>query len=483
MTTPVFELMSETKLKVILDEALHVLSKVGVLIEDDYAIELLAEFGARINGDKTVFFPEDLVEKCLSTVQGSFEIFDREENPTLKMGKNEVHFDPGSSALSVFDWKMGQQRPAATQDLINFHRLIQELSGMAAQSTGLISSDVAEGIQDSYRLFIALQYCSKPVITGVFSDAGFEPMKEMLTLIRGNSEKLRQKPLAVFDCCPTSPLKWSKLGCNSLIQCALSGIPAELVPMPLMGATAPGTIAGTLVQHTVENLSGLVIHQLAYPGAPLIWGTAAVAFDMRYGTTPMGAIETMMLGSCCAKIGKLLGLPTHAYMGLSDAKMLDSQAGIETGMGALIGALSGINIISGPGMLDFLNCQSLEKLVIDNEICEMVQRKIRGVELRDGFSQDLFGDIKAGEHFLTSAHTMEWMREESFFPSTILDRESYESWEKTGGKSAGERAHQKVQEILQKDQMVGLDAKAVNELKKIMTTESRKYGAEELPKK
>lgn len=251
--------------------------------------------------------------------------------------------------------------------------------------------------------------------------------------------------------------------------------------MPLTGATSPGTLAGALVQHAAESLSGVVIHQLAHPGSPIIWGGSPAAFDMRHGTTPMGAIETMMIDAAYAKIGKYLGLPTHAYMTLSDAKLLDAQAGLETGMGAVLAALSGINVISGPGMLDFESCQSLEKLVVDNEICGMALRLVKGIELREGLSDDLFGDIYDGEHFLTSSHTLNWLREEFYFPSEVIDRANYQMWNSTDGQSAGERAHQKVQQLLQQEAPPELDASIAQELSRIMLAEARKYGMNQLP--
>jgi len=306
-------------------------------------------------------------------------------------------------------------------------------------------------------------------------------MKNMLIAVRGDAEKLREKPLAIFDCCPSPPLKWSNLTCQNLIDAAKAGIPAEMVSMPLTGATSPGTIAGAVVQHAAECLSGVVIHQLTKAGSPIIWGGSPAAFDMRHGTTPMGAIETMMIDSAYARVGKYLGLPTHAYMGLSDSKLLDSQAGFESGMGAMMAALSGINMISGPGMLDFESCQSLEKLVIDNEICGMALRLVKGVELRKGFSDDLFGNIYDGEHFLTSSQTLEWLRQEFYFPSDVISRENYQVWESTVGKSAGERAHEKVKKLLKKNSPAALDPVVAAELEKIMLTDAKKFGTEKLP--
>ena len=480
---PVLEMINTQLIEKIIDEAYTILEKVGVLVENKDARNLLNEAGARIdNQNLKAFIPRKVSEKCIATAPHSISVFNRNGELALCLEENNIHFDPGSAALTILDWKTQAQRKPVTADLINFSRLTHLLPNLAAQSTGLIPSDVTEEIADRYRLFISLQNSTKPVVTGTFALDAFATMREMLITIRGDSEKLRQKPLAIFDCCPSPPLKWSNLTCQNLIDCSRSGIPAELVSMPLTGATAPGTIAGALVQHTAENLSGVIIHQLAHAGSPIIWGGSPAAFDMRYGTTPMGAIETMMIDSAYAKIGKNLGLPTHAYMSLSDAKLLDAQAGFETGMGAAIAALTGINVISGPGMLDFESCQCLEKLVLDNEICGMVLRLVNGIQLREaGFSEDLYGDIYDGEHFLTSASTLKWMREEFYFPSDVIDRENYDMWKQNNGEPAGARAHRKVEEILDKNEAPLLTKEIQKELLQIMQHDAQQHGMEKLP--
>jgi len=232
-------------------------------------------------------------------------------------------------------------------------------------------------ISDSYRLYLSLLYGRKPVVTGAFTVEAFGIMRDLQLAVRGSDEALAAKPLTIFSCCPTSPLKWSDVTSQNVVDCARAMVPVEFVAMPLAGFMAPVTLVGTLIQHTAETLSGIVISQLTNPGAPILYGGSPAAFDIRYETTPMGAVETEMIDCAYNEIGKYLGLPTQAYIGLSDAKILDAQAGLETAMGATLAALSGINNISGPGMLDFESCFSLEKLVLDNEICGMTLRLVR----------------------------------------------------------------------------------------------------------
>lgn len=473
---PKLDMLSESFIDQIVSEALDVLGKTGVLVENDEALRLLADAGCECKG-QTVSLKEKLVEESLKTTPHSIKVYDRSGDLAMNLEGDAIHFDPGSGALTILDPVTLEERDPVTRDLIRFATLTDALPNLAAQSTEMISTDVPEAMQDRYRLYIGLQFSKKPVVTGTFTVESFEIMKDMLVAVRGSERALREKPLAIFDCCPSPPLKWSNLTCQSLIDASKAGIPAELVSMPLTGATSPVTLAGTLVQLTAENLSGIVIHQLANPRSPIIFGGSPAAFDMRKGTTPMGAMETMMLNAAYAQIGKHLGLPTHNYLGLSDAKIVDGQAGLETGMGALMAALAGANVISGPGMLNFESCQSLEKLVLDNEICGMALRLVRGIEARgDRLGGDLYGDIYDGAHFLTSKETLRWFREELDQAGSVIDRDTYDVWKSQGKKSAWDRACDEVERVMSSHTVEPLPDDSLKALMSIMKDDAQRMG-------
>ena len=145
-------------------------------------------------------------------------------------------------------------------------------------------------------------------------------MIDMLAIFAGGHDNLREHPRAIFDVCPSPPLIWSNFGAGKLIALARAGVPAEIVSMPLAGAAAPVTLLGAVTQHAAECLSGITIHQLAHAGSPIVWGGAPSTFDMRKGGTPFGSVETAMINSSYAQVGKSLGLPTHAYLGATEIK-------------------------------------------------------------------------------------------------------------------------------------------------------------------
>ncbi len=473
---PQTQLLSPSLVGSIIDEALEVLSTIGVLVEHPEAKGILLGGGATEGPGDRVLLPRALVERSLGSAPRRIVLWDVPGGQSFHVGGNDVHFDPGSAALHIFDHSTQSQREAVTADLVEFHSLIQRLEHFHFQSTGLVSSDVPREVADCYRMFIAFQHCGKPIVTGTFVQAGFRPMLEMLTLLRVSSHDLRARPLAIFDACPSPPLKWSPLTTQSVLDCARAGIPSEFVAMPLTGATSPVTITGALVQHVAENFSGIAIAQSCSPGAPVIFGGSPASFDHRKGTPPMGAMETMMIDMAYTQIARSIGLPTHAYMGLSDAKCVDAQAGLETGMGAVLAALAGINVVSGGGMMAYENCISLEKLVVDHEIVRMAYRLLEGISQREEvMALDLFRDMLRGEDFMGHPHTVKWLRQDHWYPR-VIDRGRPEEWASEGKPTLADRAAAERARLSASGTSYGLEAPVLHELRKIMLSHGRPYG-------
>jgi len=482
---PVIRFLDDKLVEKIICEAVDILSDIGVTIHNENVLSMLSDHGADVDNDTChVSLTKDIIEKALKTYPSSFRLYDVAGNQTHDFSGYNVHYTPGSSALNVLDYDTDEIRKPNTKDYINYAKVISQLKHIASASTALIPDDVCEEISDSYRLFLSLLYSEKPVVTGAFTVESFNIMKEFQLAVRGNEKALKEKPLTIFSCCAVSPLKWSKVTSQNLIDCAQNFIPVELITVPLSGFSAPVTLVGTLIQHTAEILSGVVICQLAQPGAPMLYGGSPAVFDVRYETTPMGAIETMMIDCAYNEIGKHLNIPTQAYISLSDAKKLDAQAGLESGMGATLAALAGVNNISGPGMIDFVNCISLEKLVLDNEMCGMTFRLIEGMEPKDDFpSKPILEELLRDKHLLIADHTRRYIGEEIFVPGKVIDRANRGRWALEGGLSLGQRAHSEVERLLESFKPSSLPEDVKKELVRLMETEAKRFGQDKLPER
>lgn len=480
---PKLQLLTPDLTARILDEAFQLLREPGVKVQLPEARQLLAAAGAEVDeAAEIVRLPERLVREALATTPSEFFLYNRQGQPVVRYGGDVFHFDPGSSGVNVLDPETGEHRPAVTTDLVRHLKVSESLPAYDAVSTSAVCSDVPKSIGDLYRLYLVLLYTSKPIVTGAFSAATTLQMVDMLAIYAGGREALAQKPRAVFDVCPSPPLIWSKFGAQNLIDLARARVPVEMVSMPLAGAGSPVTILGSVVQHAAECLSGIVIHQLANPGAPIVWGGAPAIFDMRQGTTPMGAIETAMIDAAYTQVGKSLGLPTHTYLGATDAKTLDYQAGLESGMTALVGALAGINMISGAGMLDFLNCISPEKLTADADAIGMAKRLVRGVEpLTETLATAMFAGIHFKADFLKQKETRTLFAKEQFLPSKLIDRASLRTWKDSGKPDTWAHARAETRRLLDAYQRPAAAPEIETALTSLMVRLAREAGMDALP--
>jgi trimethylamine--corrinoid protein Co-methyltransferase len=480
---PKIKFLTDELIRKIVSEARDVLCTLGVEIHNKKILDMLSDYGCQVDIIKHhAVLTAQVIDMALKTAPESFNLYDLTGEQTHNFSGDHVYFTPGSTALNILDSQTGKMRKANTTDYINFVKVTEQLEHIASTSTAMICSDVPDGISDSYRLFLSLLNGNKPVVTGAFTIESFDVMKDFQVAVRGSKVALKEKPLTIFSCCPTSPLKWSEVTSQNLLDCATYFIPVEFIAMPLSGFMAPVTLTGTLIQHTAETLSGVVISQIARPGAPILYGGSPAIFDVRYETTPMGAIETMMIDCAYNEIGKSLNLPTQAYISLSDSKELDAQAGLESGIGAVLAALAGINNISGPGMLDFESCLSLEKLVVDNEICGMAFRLIAGIEPREDFPAiGILQELLAERHLLISEHTQRYLRKEHFFPSPVIDRANRSRWQQQGALTLRQRACSEVEKLIKSYQPTRMPQGIKKELVKLMTAEAHRFGMDKLP--
>ena len=480
---PRLKLLDDELVGQIIDEAFGLLIDPGVRVHNDEALALLNEAGAEVDLTSSIArIQESIVRDALKAAPSEFYLHNLDGEPVVHYGGDRVHFDPGSAAITILDRKTQEQRDPTTEDFVDFVKLVEMLPQLDAQSTAIICKDVPEEIGDLYRLYLALNFMRKPIVTGAFDKDTWWTMKELLVTMVGGETELALKPIAVFDVCPSPPLLWSDITCQNLIDCARSGIPAELVSMPLAGATAPVTLAGAVVQHAAECMSGVVIGQLSKKGAPIVWGGSPAAFDMREGTTPFGAVGTWMIDCAYAQVGKTLNLPTHAYMGMSDAKIVDAQSGLESAGGTILAALTGINMISGAGMMDLESCQSFEKHVIEAEFIGMAKHLVAGIEVRDEpIALTLMRSMGHEADYLVNPHTLKWFQEEFYIPSEVIDRSSHDTWKSRGGKSAFDRSSDRVDQLLSSYQALPLSDELREELRRITTKAAQGFGMEELP--
>ena len=456
----------------ILAEAKRILSEVGVEVRGETLRQRLLGHGLKQDpACERILFPAEVVEQAIADTPRTFALYDRAGDPYTTLGGDKVHFTPGSSGLSILDPQIGEARLAMTPDFVNYIRLTDTLEHIAYPATAFSTNDIAPEASDIWRLYLSLTNSPKPVVSGAFTEHGVPRMAEMMQLFRRDRADLMARPMAIFTITATGMFRYSEDSCQNLIDCVEWGIPIEVVPVTLMGLIAPVTLVGATVMHVADVLGGLTMAQIIKPGAPVLFGGAPATFHMKQASSPMAAIEALHLDVAYVAVAKSLGLPTQAYMALSDAKVLDAQAGAETFGSALLAALAGVNSISGPGMLDYLLVFSLEKLVFDNEMCGQIHHLMRPfAPANDLPTLDLVRELLAEQHMLTADHTNRHWPEHFYLPGPVVERMTREDWVKGGGQSLAQRAQAEVQRRLAAYTPLQTDPHLETEMRRLVQT-------------
>ncbi len=444
---PTINVLSDELIGRILAEAKRIMAEIGMEVCGPKMRQRLLDHGLKTtDGTNRVLFPVDVVDRAIASAPKSFTLYNRDGQPHAEIGGYNVHFVPGSSGLKIMDHRTGETRLSDSTDFIEYARLCDGLQHIAYLATAFSTNkDIESQVSDAWRLYMTLVTSKKPVVSGAFGEHGVPRMVEMMQLFRRDRAELIAKPLSIFTVTATGNFRFGEDSCQNLLDCAEAGIPVEIVPVTLMGLIAPVTLVGALVFHCVDVLTGITMAQIVRPGAPVLFGGAPATFHMKMASAPMAAIEAQHLNVGYVAIAKSLGLPTQAYMALSDGKFLDAQAGAETMTSAMLAALAGVNSVSGPGMLDYVLTFSLPKLVFDNEVCGQCLHFVREIRVTEDLpAMDLVSYLRENDHLITAPHTLKYWPQELYLTDPVFDRDNRENWVKAGSKELYQRACEQV---------------------------------------
>ena len=447
---PTLNILSEELILRILDEARRIMAETGMEIRGESMRRRLIDHGLRTDtSGKRILFPPDVVDRAVATAPGSFTLYDRDGQPHAELGGWNVNFVPGSSGLKILDRHSGETRLARSADFVEYVRLADGLEHIGYLATAFSTRDIEPQVSDAWRLYMSLVNSKRPVASGAFSEHGIPRLVSLLQMFRRDAAELAAKPMSVFTITATGNFRFGEDSCQNLLDCVDAGIPVEIVPVTLMGLIAPVTLVGALVFHCVDVLTGLTMVQVLHPGHPVLFGGAPATFHMKAASSPMAAIEAQHLDVAYVAIAKYLGLPSQAYMALSDGKELDAQAGGESFSSALLAALAGVNSVAGPGMLDFVLTFSLPKLVFDNEVCGQALHFCREIKPLDDLpSQHLVDHLMKEGHLITAAQTLEHWPRELYLTDPVIDRTTRDTSDKSRGPDLVARACEQVERRL-----------------------------------
>ncbi len=282
-------------------------------------------------------------------------------------------------------------------------------------------------------------------------------------------EKLRQKPLAYLEVSPISPLDYAIGPSNGLLDTVEAGLPLGIIPCPMIGATGPMTLIGTVTMHNAEMLAGVVIAQLMRPGHPVIMSPRVTFIDMRTAMGLWAAPEMGLAAAVSVQMAKHYRIPNTATGYSCASKTADEQAAFESMYNALLPAMAGADVLGASGSLDNCLISCYRKLIVDNEISSLIQRAVKGqVVDSDTLAVEVIAEVVNGErNFLGHPHTLRHLRSELWQPQ-LSDRSTYEGWQAGGATDFSDRARALAQELLANHRVEPLPAEALAAIDRIV---------------
>jgi trimethylamine--corrinoid protein Co-methyltransferase len=428
--------------------SLEILRRTGVRVYQDEALALLKDAGAQVSDSNLVRLPASLAEWALRQPPSRITLCARgSDRVVAPLEGRQVSFGPGSDCPHYLDPRSGQSRLFTSQDVIDCIRLADALPQLSFVMSMGIPSDLQATNVYRQQFALMLEHTAKPAVFVCDDRADCQAIVAMAAAAAGGAEPLRLNPTLLLYSEPTTPLKHSRTATEKLLTMAEQGLPVVHSPAPMMGGTAPVTLAGGLALGNAEVLSGLVIHQLKRAGAPFVYGTGLHHMDMRTSISVYGAPEFQLARAAVAAMGQYYRLPTWGYAGHSDSIVLDEQAAADAVFSVTVALLTGTNLVHDVGYLEAGLTTSPEMMVFTAEVIDMLRAFTAGMKLdAEALAMEAIHRVGPGGNYLTDDHTLAHFRE--LWQPTLFDRRRAQDWQAGGAKRLGDRLREKTVSIL-----------------------------------
>jgi trimethylamine--corrinoid protein Co-methyltransferase len=450
-----FRPLSAPQCQEIQDAAFAILGRIGVADCPTNLREAAIAAGARLRDDGRLTFPRAMVEDAISRAASRVALPGFEAHYGLEVGGGRVHIGTGGAAVQFLDAASLRFRDSSLADLYRLMRIVELGEHIHYGVRPVVARDMPTPRElDINTAFACLKACAKPIGVSFDTAAHVEPVTRLFDMALGAEGAFRTRPFCFAVVIHVvSPLRYAGEGTAVMEAAIRAGMPLQICSAAQAGATSPVTLAGALAQGLAESLAGLMIVDLMEPGFPCIFAFMPFISDLRTGAMTGGGGEAAVANAAAAQLLLQLGLPSTVSAGMTDAKLVDAQAGYEKGYTVALAAQAGADMINlSVGMLGSIMAASPEALIIDNDMCGAILRSVRGVETNPGaVDLDIIESVVTGPgHYLGEGQTLALMKSEYTYPK-LGNRQSIADWAEGGARTIWDRAIERAAEIERSD--------------------------------
>ncbi|MGB3702439.1 MAG: trimethylamine methyltransferase family protein [Anaerolineales bacterium] len=466
------QVLSEDEKSLVHARSLEILANTGVRVDTAAGRNLLKEAGAQVNEEtRIVHFPRTLVEESLRLTTKDFSLGARRPGWDLKMNAGNFTLLADGEGTFVTDAKTGERRPSTSKDWMKATHLIDALDeigvywSMAERSDDPANPSAADQVRYYSNIF---RNFSKHVQDGS-PTADLAPwLLEVLQVVFGDKETIRKSHPFSFLLCPQSPLVIDQQFADAYLAILGWDIPVAIMPMPLMGGTAPASLISTLILGNCEVLATLCMIQAGAPGTPILYAPVLAISNLRNGSYSAGAIESGLTGAASTEMARFYGLPVEASGGGTNQFMPGIQASYERSLNALLPVLSWPDLLVGPGLIGGSTHLCLEQLLIDVEVYKMGIRAHQGIASdKQHWLDEVIQQVGPAGYFMGQPSTVKNMRSGEWYLSDFGSPGSYEEWQNSGKQDVIQEARDRIDQILSTHKPLPLSEEMEKELDQI----------------
>ncbi|MCG8564411.1 MAG: trimethylamine methyltransferase family protein [Desulfobacterales bacterium] len=445
------QFLSEKEIQNIHASSLKILSTTGMHFPAQEALAAFEKAGCRIQDSDRVLIPSELVADALKKVPKRNEVtlYGRDPQFDVKFTQHIPSLSCMTMATNVMDPHSLEKRAATNEDLAHLTRLAHDMECVAVNGGLVTPQEVPGAVNDWYTWATCMKNTTKHITGGVYGYQGVLDAIEMGAIACGSKEKFLERPFISGWVLTIPPLDMDTASLEAMIEMNRHHIPIMLSSGPILGTTSPVTIAATLAQAHAEILACITLAQLIKPGAPVVYTSFARGMNMKTSNISMAGPEFAVLKACMSQMGLSLDLPIRMPSMLRDSKVLDAQAGFETGM---VGTLSSF----GADIMDSMQLDT--DLVVDyadvvfcNDAMANIRHALRDLDVNeDTLALDVIDEIGPRGTFLGHRHTFKNFKTE-LLHSDVMDHNNWERWEQLGAKDIRQVCLEKVKGMMEEE--------------------------------
>ena len=445
-----WRVLGETDVERLEQAILWTLAEVGVRFPLERALDALQRGGCHVDrASQIARLPQDVVRAALQAAPQAPLLAARDPRCDIVLDGSACHLSNDGCGVRVIDPETGRLRPSTRKDVADSARFVDALPHVSFYWGPVVTAeDVPLSTRPLHEAEAVFSNTSKHFqAVDVVGEDMTRRVVEMARVVAGGDEELRRRPLMSLIACPIDPLGNEAVSLEAALVCAEAGVPVGFLSLTLACASAPATMAGNLVVNLAAVLAGIVLLQLAHPGAPVFLAGAPSVMDLKTGGYTGGSPEDYLLAAAATQMAHHFGFAMNMGTLASGAKEPGWQAAVDDTLSTMASVSAGAEMMSGCGLLDGSKTLSYGHLLMQAEVYGIVKKVADGIEVSDEtLALDVIRRVGPNGTYLAEKHTRTHMSE--IWRPGVWDRTSYDAWLAAGKRGARENAEEKAREIL-----------------------------------